>query len=233
MTARVIQGDCRQVMRTLPDACMDLVIADPPYGETGLAWDRWPEGWLAEIPRLLKPTGSMWVFGSLRMFMAWAGDFRPWLLAQEVVWEKHNGSNSLADRFRRVHESIAHFYPRGRLWRDIYKNPLYSTDAVAKSIRRVNKPQHWGKIGEHFYQSVAGGGRLLRSVWQCASEHKRAIHPTQKPLAILAPLIEYSCPRGGGDSRSLRRVRFYGDGGAGRRTGFVLDRVERGVCRYG
>jgi site-specific DNA-methyltransferase (adenine-specific) len=37
----------------------------------------------------------------------------------------------------------------------------------------------------------------VRSVIDVSNEHGKAFHPTQKPLGILAPLIEYSVPRGG------------------------------------
>lgn len=197
MTVRVLQGDCREIIKGLPDASVDVVIADPPYGETRLAWDIWPSGWLAELPRLMKPSASLWMFGSLRMFLAQAGELAGWMLAQEVIWEKHNGSASHADRFRRVHETIVQLYPRGRRWGDVFKNPLFTDDAVARSVRRQSKPQHWGQIGPHFYATPFGGDRLLRSVWCVPSEHGRAEHPTQKPLAVIAPLLAYSCPRGG------------------------------------
>ena len=47
------------------------------------------------------------------------------------------------------------------------------------------------------YLSEDGGPRLMRSVIYARSMHGRAIHPTEKPVAILAPLIAYSCPPGG------------------------------------
>lgn len=197
MTVNVITGDCRSIMRDLPDSSVDVVIADPPYGETNLAWDRWPHGWLAELPRVMRPSATLWCFGSLRMFMKHADEFRGWNFVQDVVWEKHNGSNSHAERFRKVHEVIAQFHPVDRPWAQIYRKPLFSDDATARTIRRKQKPQHWGQIGEHFYESQDGGPRLLRSVWPCRSEHGRAIHPTQKPLGVIAPLIAYSCPPGG------------------------------------
>lgn len=193
----ILLADCREVMCALPDSSVDLVIADPPYGETSLGWDKWPEGWLSNIPRILKPSGSLWVFGSLRMFMKHASEFEGWSIAQEVIWEKHNGSNAHNDRFRKVHESIAHFYHASQKWGDVFRKPLFSDDATARTVRRKEKPQHWGSIGEHFYESHDGGPRLLRSVWCCRSEHGRAIHPTQKPEGIIAPLIEYSCPPSG------------------------------------
>lgn len=200
-------GDCRDIMRDIPAASVDVVIADPPYGETSLPWDKWPEGWMSELPRIMKPSASLWVFGSIRMFMKHAQEFSDWKFAQEVVWEKHNGSNAHADRFRKVHESIAQFYHTTQKWSDVYKKPLFSEDATARTVRRKARPQHWGKIGESFYESADGGPRLLRSVWCCRSEHGRAIHPTQKPSGIIVPLIEYSCPPQG-----LILVPFSGSG---------------------
>ncbi len=54
-----------------------------------------------------------------------------------------------------------------------------------------------GMIGEGPYRSEDGGPRMMRSVIYARSCHGDAVHPTQKPLAILSPLIEYSCPVGG------------------------------------
>ncbi len=137
---RAFIGDCRDVMKTLPDACVDLVIADPPYGETSLAWDKWPRLWTLELPRIMKPSASLWVFGTLRMFMKNAVEFEDWKVAQEVIWEKHNGANAFADRFRRVHESIVQFYHNNQEWKDVYKKPLYSEDATARTVRRKARP---------------------------------------------------------------------------------------------
>lgn len=48
-----------------------------------------------------------------------AADFAGRALLQDVVWEMHNGSNSAADRFRRVHELVAKFRPVDRPWEEI------------------------------------------------------------------------------------------------------------------
>lgn len=197
MSVRIITGDCRDVLRTLEPESVDLVVADPPYGETSLEWDRWQDGWMGLLLPVLKPHGSVWVFGSLRMFMAHADEFAGWRLAQDLIWEKHNGTNNFKDRFRRVHESVAHFYPADAPWSLIHKSPLYSDDATARTVRRKARPQQWGEIGAASYVSHDGGPRLLRSVLVCRSEHGKAIHPTQKPAGVIAPLLAYSCPRGG------------------------------------
>ena len=197
MSATVLQGDCREVVRTLPDASVDVVITDPPYGDTSCAWDRQVDGWLTDLPRVLKPSGSLWCFGSFRFFLDRAADFADWTFAQDLIWEKHNGSGLHADRFRRVHELLVQFYPKGRPWAAVYKSPVYSNDATARAVRRKQRPQHWGGIGPGTYVSEDGGPRLLRSVLHCPSEHGKAEHETQKPAALLLPIIEYSCPPGG------------------------------------
>ena len=54
-----------------------------------------------------------------------------------------------------------------------------------------------GDVGASSYASEDGGPRLMRSVQFVRSMHGSAIHPTEKPIGILDPLIRYSCPPGG------------------------------------
>lgn len=193
----IIQGDCREVMARFDDASFDCIIADPPYGETSLEWDQWPGGWPAIARRVLKPTGSMWVFGSFRMFMRHWADFSDWRHTQEIVWEKHNGTNMANDRFRRVHELVVQFIPAQSRWTDIFKAPQFTNDATARAVQAKTRPLQWGKITRVPYVSQDGGPRLMRSVLQVRSEHGRAIHPTQKPIGIVEPILRFSCPVGG------------------------------------
>jgi site-specific DNA-methyltransferase (adenine-specific) len=210
VTWRILQGDCREVLRTLPAESVDACVADPPYGETKLDWDRWVDGWLPEVQRVLKPSGSLWCFGSLRFFFERAKDFADWVLVQDVVWEKHNGSNNASDRFKRVHELAVQFRPADRPWEGVYRDPQTTPDAVARQVRRKRRPPHWGNIGEGHYTSEDGGPRLMRSVIYARSCHGYAIHPTQKPVPVLEPLVRYSCPPGG-----LVLDPFAGSGAAG------------------
>ena len=200
MTVRTLIGDCRDVLPTLERQSFDCILTDPPYGETSLRWDLCVEDWLLPLQRVLKPTGSMWVFGSLRYFMETANDFKEsgWRISHEIVWEKHNGTGFFNDRFRRVHELAVHFYPSCRRWGDIFKAPQVTNDATARTVRRKGRPAQWiGATGETLYKSEDGGPRLMRSVIPCRSEHGRAVHPTQKPVELLKPLLAYACPPGG------------------------------------
>lgn len=199
MTVRILQGDCREVLAGLQPAQFDACMADPPYGDTSLEWDTVVDGWIPAVARVLKPAASLWVFGSMRFFMGnrirarlRACGFR---YSQDIVWEKQNGTGFHADRFKRVHEHAVLFY-RGE-WREVYHAPQFTQDATARTVRRKTRPTHTGHIEAGHYTSEDGGPRLMRSVLKVRNEHGRAIHPTQKPLELLAPLIRYSVPPGG------------------------------------
>lgn len=184
-------GDCRELAPSI-DLRADLVLADPPYAETSLDWDKWPDGWV-DLAATIAP--QMWCFGSQRMFFERVADFSGWKLAQDIVWEKHNGSNMLNDRFRRMHELALQFY-RGD-WAALHKEPQFTNDATARTVRRKLKPAQWAKIGDGSFTSEDGGPRLMPSVIFARTCHGYAVNETQKPEAIVSPLVQYSCPPGG------------------------------------
>jgi site-specific DNA-methyltransferase (adenine-specific) len=199
LSARVVLGDALDVLRSLPAASVDAVVTDPPYGETACTWDMRLFGWPAEVLRVLKPHGSLWVFGSLRSHMETVqrNEYGGWKLAQDVVWEKHNGSGFDSDRFKRVHEIAVHWYPAARPWAEIHKEPqkVAGEKRPTAAIKARAGVVHRGAIGPHEYEYT--DQRLARSVIYARSMHGRAEHETQKPEAILEPLIAYSCPPGG------------------------------------
>lgn len=184
-------GDCREIVPAL-DVRPDCVVADPPYGETSLTWDRWPERWPAVLADV---ASSMWCFGSMRMFLDRLWQFADWRFSQDVIWEKHNGSGFATDRFKRVHELALHWY-RGD-WKHVHHQvPKSVVDERPKALRRTaDRTPHTGEVGGGGYEY--DGTRMLRSVLKVRSMHGRAAHPTEKPAGILQPLIEYACPPGG------------------------------------
>lgn len=197
MTVQILHGDCRQLMAEMPAGQFDACMADPTYGDTSLTWDKIVDGWLPAVARVLKPTCSIWVFGSMRSLVRvfQEMDELGFKYSQDIVWEKQNGTGFHDDRFRRVHEHAVLFY-RGA-WGEVYHQTQYTNDATAKTVRRKTRPAHTGHIDAGHYVSEDGGPRMMRSVIYARNEHGRAIHPTQKPLQLLAPLIRYSVPPGG------------------------------------
>jgi site-specific DNA-methyltransferase (adenine-specific) len=190
-------GDCRKIMTAWPSGVADACITDPPYGDTSLEWDRRCDLWMHQVSRVLKPNASVWIFGSMRFIVTMFDEMAAWdfKYAQDIVWQKQNGTGFQNDRFRRVHEHAVQFY-RGA-WADVYKDPQFTNDATAKTVRRKTRPTHTGHIDAGHYVSEDGGPRLQTSVIEVANEHGNALHPTQKPLGIIAPLIRYSVPVGG------------------------------------
>lgn len=197
MWIRLLPGDCRTIMAA--EGPFDMIVADPPYGDTSLSWDRRVEGWEQAAAACLKPTGSMWLFGSLRsLATGWDALHRAgWRYAQDVVWEKHNGSAFHADRFKRVHEHVAQFYLASASWGAVFNDVQTTQDATARTVRRKKRPPHTGHIEAGSYESHDGGPRIMRSVLQIRSTHGSAIHPTEKPVGLLEILIRTSCPVGG------------------------------------
>jgi len=213
MAVEILTGDCRELMA---GRRFDMILADPPYGDTSLAWDKRVKGWEGIASAALAPAGSLWVFGSFRFFMATFHRFEEAGLryAQEIVWEKHNGSGFQADRFKRVHEFAVQFYRADAKWSEVYNDVQTTPDATARAVRRKKRPAHTGHVDASAYVSIDGGPRLMRSVIFVPSVHGRAIHPTEKPVALLEILIKTSCRPGGtiGDF-------FAGSGAAGEAAG--------------
>jgi site-specific DNA-methyltransferase (adenine-specific) len=206
-------GDMREVLPAL-GITADLILADVPYGETSLAWDRWPYGWLKVAA---ETTRSLWCFGSMRMFLQHRDEFRDagWRLSQDVVWEKANGTAFARDRFKGVHEVAAHWYLGA--WRDIYHDtPRAAYTGPDKHIRaRTSRTPHTGEIGGHVYRD--DGTRLMRSVIRAPSVRGHGRHPTEKPLGMLVPMVTYACAPGGlvvdpfaGSGSTLQAARLTG-----------------------
>ena len=192
-------GDCRAVMHEIDFDTLglpDLVVADPPYGETSLPWDRWPVGWLDAVADYVD---SLWSFGSLRMFLGHADEFTAagWRLSQDVIWSKPRGGVAYKDRATaRVHEQIAHWY-RGDWSKVHHEQPRREHYGPGKgTIHRGETGPAWNGA-RRAHQWTDDGTRALRSVIECQTMRMRGIHPTEKPTGILEPLIAYGCPPGG------------------------------------
>ncbi len=213
---RLYHGDCREVLPTL-DVAADLIVTDPPYGETSLAWDRWPTGW----PAFVAPYASaMWCFGSMRMFLDRRDEFAGWKFSQDVVWDKGRGTGPVVDRFRRVHEHALMFYQG--TWRDVFKiEPRSDWHGERRAATREAGSvvaAHRNLINKRNYEWVDDGTRITESIVRVRNLHRQgAINETQKPLLLTEMLLAYSCPSAGlvldvfaGSSTTLLAARMTG-----------------------
>ena len=189
-------GDCREVLPGLEP--VEVCITDPPYSETSLVWDEGAAGWIQALDVALLPTAQLWMFTSLRHLLASFAylELEGFKLAEEIVWEKHNGTNLRNDRFRRVHELAVHYY-RGA-WDSLYHSPPPAFQARSRVVRQQSRPSTWlGARGAVTFVQPAGMTKIMRSVIRARSEHRRGHHPTQKPLAVVRPIVAASVRPGG------------------------------------
>ena len=193
----IIQGDCLELFRELPDNSIDLIFADPPYnlqlsGElyrpnqtkvNGVNddWDKFDslkdydiftEKWLRECYRVMKPTGCFWVIGTYHNIYrigAIMQNLGFWIL-NDIIWIKTNPMpNFKGTRFNNAHENL--------IWATKNKSSSYTF---------------------HYHSmKVMNDDIQMRSDWLipiCQGEERIKIngqkaHSTQKPAELLYRII--------------------------------------------
>ena len=138
-------GECLELMKTIPDKSVDLFLCDLPYGETCLAWDikiDMEEFW-KEFKRIRKsPKVACIHFCSTKfgytLIKSWEKGFK-----MDMVWKKRNKTGGLQSRYRpmRNHEMVYFFHE---------ESPKYNRDKYHQRIKTnpVKKEKSDGKIEE-------------------------------------------------------------------------------------
>lgn len=190
---RVIQGDCLEVLPTLPPESIDLVFADPPYNlqlsqrlyrpnsseVDGVSdgWDRFDSfadydhftrDWLAACRRVLKPEGGLWVIGSYHNIYrvgAILQDLGFWLL-NDVLWIKTNPMpNFRGARFTNAHETL--------LWASRSRGSRYTFNYHAMKTLNDGK-----QMRSDWVLPICSGAERIRV-------NGAKAHSAQKPEALL------------------------------------------------
>lgn len=176
MTVSLHLGDCLEIMRTLPDGCVDAVVTDPPYflpvnsyvGKRGEGYARrtladasilrgYFERVFIELARILKPTGTYYVFCDAQSYPSFYAAMYPHCRhVRLLIWDKMISFNGYT--WRHQHELVA-----------------------------------WGELSES-ERVPTGDGDILkcRGVLQ-----KDKVHPAEKPVELLERLIAKSVPAEG------------------------------------
>ena len=212
MQQEVVVGDCIEVMADLPADSAQIVIADPPYNigkDFGNDSDRqpmdaylaWCDRWISEGLRILKPNGTMFIYGfsevlALILARIPLGVNRRWL-----IWHYTNKNVASLHFWQRSHESILVLWKEDKVFhRDEVREPY--TDGFlngAAGRRRAATQGRFSREGaaETVYTAHPAGA-LPRDVIKVpalaggAGAKERVAHPTQKPLALCEKLLK-SC----------------------------------------
>jgi DNA modification methylase len=222
-TERVILGDNLDVMRALPDGCIDLIYADPPFftgkrqraparnghGEGHAFDDRWPSveayvAWLRprleEMRRLLRDTGTLYVHCDWHaghyIKVALDGIFGADRFQNEIVWHYGLGAANATRHFLRKHDTIFAYRRGDRATFNVVRGD--ATPAMrAKYAHADGERRYMMSRGRRYYLK---GGKPLDSVWDipaiAATSGERAGYPTQKPEALLERIILASSDEG-------------------------------------
>ena len=110
---KLIQGDCLEKMKEIPDGSVDAIICDPPYGTTACKWDSvipFEPMW-EELKRIIKRGGAIVLFGSEPFSSLLRASNIDWYKC-DWIWEKPNGSGFLSANILPLknHENISIFY---------------------------------------------------------------------------------------------------------------------------
>ena len=184
----LMQGDCLELMKSVPDCSVDMILADLPYGTTQCARDvviPFDALWL-EYLRIAKPEAAI-VLCAAQPFASMVVASNPKHYRYEWIWEKGNATGFLNAKKQplRAHESAQVFYRQQPVY-----NPQMSSGHERKTAKRktVNS-ECYGKALELVeYDSTE---RYPRSVQFFSSDKQfGSFHPTQKPVAWMEFLIK-------------------------------------------
>lgn len=207
----VIESDVLSWLMTVPDSTFDCIVADPPYNlqlgtedlfrpdgslVTGVkdSWDRYDSltayqsfvlEWLCECQRVMKPTATIWVFGSYHNIFTVGSVMQGldyWIL-NDIVWLKVNPlPNMRGTRFCNAHEHI--------IWakRDQKaKGYTFNYQRMKEINGGKQMRSDWWEGDEDVWQSPICQGRE-----RLKTDGGATFHRTQKPLNIARRIVEAS-----------------------------------------
>jgi site-specific DNA-methyltransferase (adenine-specific) len=183
---KLIQGDCLEEMKNIPDGSIDMVLTDPPYGTTACKWDSVIDLSLMweQLKRIIKPNGAI-VMTASQPFTSALVMSNPKMFCYEWIWVKSKITGVLnAKRMPvRKHEQVLVFSAK--------KSPgTYNAQGLEKKgtiTKQGGNSDNYGQRNAKEY--VQEFTNWPRDVLEIKSEGK-TVHPTQKPVALMEYLIK-------------------------------------------
>lgn len=189
MTNHIYLGDCMELMNDIPPHSVDAVISDLPYGTTRNKWDSiipFDALW-SQYKRIVKERGAVILFGQ-GMFTARHMMSNPSWWRYNLVWNKAQPSGFLNARRMplRSHEDILVFYRKLPVYHPIMTKGARKVSS-ASSKKGCVRTTNYGCHGLKDYDSDM---RYPTSIISFSKDIQHsAIHPTQKPVALIEWLI--------------------------------------------
>lgn len=197
---RIFCQDVFAALPNLPDQCVDLMFADPPYNLTKSFNDRkfrktslddyaeWLDSWLARTVRILKPTASIYICGDWRCSAAIQRVGEKYFIPQNrVTWEREKGRGAKSN-WKNCSEDIWFF--------TVSENYYFNVDAVmlkrqviAPYTDRNGDPKDWTETENGRFRVTHPSNLWTDLTVPYWSMPENTDHPTQKPEKLLAKII--------------------------------------------
>ena len=190
----LMQGDCLERMKEIPDGSVDMVMCDPPYGTTACKWDSiipLDKMW-AELKRIVKPNGAI-VMTASQPFTSKLICSNLNMFKYEIIWEKDNSSNFmlLKKQVGKRHENICVFYKQQPTYNPqmVEGKPSHGT---GNNVGKVQGKREYLGVSNFKIQEVEKSNlKYPTSVVKFNGMGRGlAVHPTQKPVALMEYLIK-------------------------------------------
>jgi DNA modification methylase len=193
----LIQGDCLEKMKDIPDKSVDMILCDLPYevlhkNNPHAQWDRklpFDKLW-NQYERVIKDNGAIVLFAQ-GMFTAMLMTSNPKLWRYNLIWDKINRPTGFLNANRcplRIHEDICVFYKKQSTY-----NPQFSKGDKIHSRGKCgnfvggSKNRCYGDYKQT--EAVLTNEKYPNSIIKIGKEKNNHFHPTQKPVALLEYLI--------------------------------------------
>lgn len=209
-------ADTLQILPLLPPDSAQIILVDPPYNigkDFGNDSDKrtlpdylsWCDQWIAECLRILKPNGTMFIYGFSEVLALILARIPMEIHRRWIIWHYTNKAVPSLNFWQRSHESILVLWKSDKVFhRDDVREPY--TDGFLNGAAGKQRKATKGRFskGETVTEYKAHeGGALPRDVIKIpalaggAGMKERVDHPTQKPLALCEKLLR-SCMQGEG-----------------------------------
>lgn len=196
---KVIQGDCLEVMKGIPEKSVDMILCDLPYGTTQNKWDSvidLNELW-NHYERVIKENGTI-ALTAQGLFTAKLIMSNEKLFKYKIVWIKSKSTNFLNANKQplRKHEDICIFYKK----QPVYHPQMTHGEAYDKGVRKNQytgsygdfKPRHVKSSGTRYPNDIVGIEEQTTDDFiyiKTAESEGPVMHPTQKPIELGRYLI--------------------------------------------
>lgn len=190
-----MNGDCLELMRTIPDNSIDLVLTDPPYGTTACKWDLiipFEPMW-EQLLRITKKESAIVMFGA-EPFSSLLRCSNLKIFKYDLIWVKSKSQHFAQAPYRAMtnHEVISVFSRGGTAKNanprmNYYPQGLLKSGAVVKGKKATHSAHRMRKTDQQDY--VQEFTNYPKTVIEFSNEGK-TVHPTQKPVELMEYLVK-------------------------------------------